>query len=209
MHFLATLGLIFAATTALAAPAGELEARQSLSSSRNDVKSRKCAPVTVIFARGTTELGNVGSIAGPPFFTAIDKAVGSIAVQGVDYPADVVGFLAGGSSDGAKNMAQYAQTAITNCPDTKLVMSGYSQGAQVARKAVNQLGAAQSSIGAIVLFGDPNNGDSWGALQAKTKTFCNVGDLICAGTSVILPAHLTYGSDATAAANFVKQMVGA
>ncbi|KAI5858159.1 cutinase [Tricharina praecox] len=206
MKFLVSLVSIAFVATSLAAPT-KLEARQ-LSSSRNDVKNKKCAAVTVIYARGTTEAGNVGSIAGPPFFTALDKAVGTTAVQGVDYPADVAGFLAGGSSDGAKNMAQYAQTAITNCPDTKLVLSGYSQGAQVTRKAAAQLGTAEAKVVAIVLFGDPNNGDSWGDLQSKTKTFCATGDLICAGQSIILAAHLGYGSDATAAASFVKSQIG-
>jgi hypothetical protein len=43
--------------------------------------------MTVIFSRGTT--GNVGTLAGPPFFQALDAAAGAsnVAVQSVDYPA--------------------------------------------------------------------------------------------------------------------------
>lgn len=69
----------------LAAPTA-IETRQ-LSSTRNDL-SGACKDVTVIYARGTTELGNVGSIAGPPFFSALALKIGSsrVAVQGVDYP---------------------------------------------------------------------------------------------------------------------------
>jgi cutinase len=44
-----------------------------------------CKAVTVIFARGTTESGNVGSLAGPPFFSALATDIGAsnLAVQGV------------------------------------------------------------------------------------------------------------------------------
>lgn len=48
-----------------------------------------CTPLTVIFARGTGEAGNVGSVAGPPMFTALRQALGQdkVTVQGVNYPA--------------------------------------------------------------------------------------------------------------------------
>ena len=46
-----------------------------------------CKPITIIFARGTIELGNVGLLAGPPFFDALALKVGAdrFAVQGVPY----------------------------------------------------------------------------------------------------------------------------
>ena len=44
----------------------ELEKRQSLSDTRNDLVNGICRAVTVIFARGTTESGNVGTLVGPP-----------------------------------------------------------------------------------------------------------------------------------------------
>ncbi len=67
--------------------------------------------MTVIFARGTTEQGNVGTLSGPPFFDALSKVIGvkNLAVQGVVYPADIPGFLAGGDANGSKNMAQLVQ----------------------------------------------------------------------------------------------------
>jgi len=51
-----------------------------------------CRALTILFARGTTEAGNVGSLAGPPFFQAVANMIGSgdVAVQGVSilpYPA--------------------------------------------------------------------------------------------------------------------------
>lgn len=107
-----------------------LDRRQlATSDTENDLTDGSaCKAVTVIFARGTTESGNVGSIAGPPFFSALATDIGSenLAVQGVEYPADVPGFLAGGDADGSKKLAALAAQALTQCPDTKVVLSGYS-----------------------------------------------------------------------------------
>ena len=90
-----------------------------------------CKPITVIYARGTFELGNVGAAVGPPFFNHLDDLIGAdnIAVQGVDYPADVAGYLAGGDPGGAQTTANLLNQAASNCPDTQIVLSGYSQGA--------------------------------------------------------------------------------
>lgn len=51
-----------------------------------------CTPLTIIFARGTTEFGNVGTFAGPPFFHVLRSQLGNsgVLVQGVDYPASLV-----------------------------------------------------------------------------------------------------------------------
>lgn len=54
-----------------------LSKRQSLSVTQNQLGL--CRPVTVIFARGTIELGNVGSLVGPPFFNAL----GAVSTHGV------------------------------------------------------------------------------------------------------------------------------
>lgn len=76
-----------------AAPTGQLEARA-------------CSKVTVIFARGTTELGSLGSAVGPPFLTALQSAFGASAVtmNGVTYAADTSGFVAGGDPAGSRTM---------------------------------------------------------------------------------------------------------
>jgi cutinase len=86
--------------------------------------------MTVIFARGTTETGNVDTLTGPPFFTALAQFVGAsnLAVQGVDYPADIPGFLAGGDATGSMTMAQLVTQAMMQCPNTKVVISGYRYG---------------------------------------------------------------------------------
>jgi cutinase len=99
-----------------------------LSISQNDVLGAGgCKAMTVLFARGTSELGNMGSVAGPPFVSAIGAMMGgNVAVQGVPYPADVPSFLAGGSKSGSVIMAKMVGQIRAKCPDTSLVMAGYS-----------------------------------------------------------------------------------
>lgn len=48
-----------------------------------------CTDMTVVFARGTGEFGNVGTVSGPPMFAALRQKLGAnrVTVQGVDYPA--------------------------------------------------------------------------------------------------------------------------
>jgi hypothetical protein len=53
------------------------------------VNKNCCTAMTVIFARGTGETGNVGTVSGPPMFRALRQKLGNnkVTVQGVDYPA--------------------------------------------------------------------------------------------------------------------------
>jgi hypothetical protein len=64
---------------------------------------------------------------GPPFKAAIQSALPgqSVSFQGVDYPANVQGFLAGGDKQGSQTMAQDVQAAAAQCPNSKIVMAGY------------------------------------------------------------------------------------
>jgi Cutinase len=100
--------------------------RDNWSVTRNDLVDGACQPVTIIFARGTLELGNVGSLAGPPFFNALTDMIGDdVAVQGVDYAADILGYLEGGDPAGASTMASLIEQAVSQCPSTQIVISGY------------------------------------------------------------------------------------
>lgn len=104
--------------------------------------------MTVIYARGTTEQGNVGSVAGPPFFDALDAMMGAgnVKVQGVKYPADIAGFLAGGDAGGTGTMASMVKAAVAACPNSAVVMSGYSQGGQLVHGAAAMLDSATASM---------------------------------------------------------------
>ena len=114
--------------TALSAPtpARTLEVRQS-ATTRNELLNGPCRNVTVIYARGTTEDGNIGALVGPSLESALDNRLGAniVAFQGVDYPADIAGYLAGGSVSGGNTLASLVNTASTKCPNTQIVLSGY------------------------------------------------------------------------------------
>lgn len=83
--------------------------------------------MTLIYARGTNEDGNVGTVAGPPWFTRLRAALGTslINVQGVTYSATVAGYLAGGDAAGSTEMLRLINLASTQCPSTKIVLGGY------------------------------------------------------------------------------------
>ena len=154
-----------------------------------------------------------GGIVGPPFVAALNSILGAsqVAVQGVNnYAADIAGFLAGGSATGSQTMAQYIAQAMTQCPSTILVVSGYSQGAQVAHNAANMITPAQSSfINSVVLYGDPDDGEPFGTVPAsKVSTDCHLGDDICLHGDLILPPHLDYCLDVNQEAAFVVQKSG-
>jgi len=86
MH-LSLLTLLSLASLALASP---ITRRQYTASDTENqlTDGTPCRAITILFARGTTEPGNVGEVAGPPFFQAVANMVGSgdVAVQGVRSP---------------------------------------------------------------------------------------------------------------------------
>ncbi|KAF5357980.1 hypothetical protein D9756_001208 [Leucocoprinus leucothites] len=180
----------------------------ALSYAAPPMQSRQaCADVTVVFARGTGETAPIGTIVGPPFEAALQRSIGgrSLNFIGVNYAATVGGFLQGGDPAGARTMAADVTSAANSCPDTEIVMSGYSQGAQLVHLAAGQISSAvQNRVAAVVVFGDPDNGDGFpGVLNGRSITFCADGDNICDGGDIILPPHLSYGANAGDAAAFV------
>ncbi|KAK1824727.1 hypothetical protein LTR12_000784 [Friedmanniomyces endolithicus] len=171
-----------------------------------------CRAITILFARGTNESGNVGTLAGPPFFQAVVGKVGAskVAVQAVDYAADIAGFDEGGDPAGAATLAALVKRAQSQCPNTKLVVSGYSQGGQVVHKAALELSASQTAfINSVVIFGDPDDGEPVGSVpSSKVLIICHAGDDICLHGDLILPPHLTYAQNAQQAATFVVSKAG-
>ncbi|KAJ7167654.1 cutinase [Mycena filopes] len=163
----------------------------------------------VIFARGTTEPAPIGVVAGPPLQTALKAALPgkTLSFAGVDYPASIPGFLAGGDAQGSTTMATDLTNAANSCPNAAIVTVGYSQGGQLVHNSAKQLSAAVlSRINAAVIFGDPDNGQAVAGISAaNTKVICHTGDDICLHGDLILAPHLTYGQDANSAAAFIGQ----
>ncbi|KAF3082709.1 hypothetical protein TWF706_001593 [Orbilia oligospora] len=190
--YLPTILLLLSAIAPLTTSHPTLLVPRQSRTTRNDLQNGSaCKPFTLIFARGTTEVGNLGTVVGPPLISALGRVLpggaNALAVQGVNYPANVAGFAVGGDRAGSRDMAALAHL---------LYLFKLPQ-------------AAANKIAAVVMFGDPKNGDALGkGADAKSKTFCNAGDLICRGQAVILAPHLTYGSDTGDAARFVAGLSG-
>lgn len=105
--------------------------------------------------------------------------------------------------------ANDVRKTIQNCPNSKIVMSGYSQGGQLVHNAANILGAeTMAKVSSVVIFGDPLDGKPVTGAGGNTKVFCNALDNICDGGVLILAAHLTYSQDASDAAAFVVGQAG-
>lgn len=180
-----------------------------------------CPGVEVVFARGTDEPPGVGKVGGA-FVNALrqqtSKSVGS---YGVNYPANK-DFLA--AADGANDASNHIQQMAGNCPNTKMVLGGYSQGAAVVdivtAAPLPGLGfrqplpaAAADHVAAVALFGNPSGraGQLMSALTpefgGKTIDLCNPGDPICSGGTQ-WAAHLSYVPGLTnQAARFVAAKV--
>ena len=88
-----------------------------------------CNDVEVVFARGTSEDPGIGRV-GDAFVNDLRGLIGnrSLGVYAVNYPASY-DFLA--VADGANDGSGHIQWVANNCPNTKIVLGGYSQGAAV------------------------------------------------------------------------------
>ncbi|RBA20532.1 cutinase [Fusarium proliferatum] len=183
-----------------------LQARDLLN--RNDLEngdSSNCPTAILIYARGSTEPGNLGITVGPILAEAMQLAIPDIWIQGVGgpYKADLApNFFPEGTTDASIDEAKRLfQMAYTKCPDTPVVTAGYSQGTVVVGYALSELdGAVQNQVVGAALFGYTKNEQLGGRIPNyptdRTKIFCLPTDLVCDGTLFILPAHFLYGADA-------------
>jgi cutinase len=178
-----------------------------------------CPDVEVTFARATTEPPGVG-VVGQQFVDALRSQVRgrSVGVYPVNYPAsaDIVPSANAGASDASAHV----ESMIANCPNTKMVLGGYSQGAMVtdlitiaqfpiAGFVPATLSADQADhVAALALFGNPADRYLGAPVDvvspwygAKAIDLCAPGDPICtpgAGLSVptldemFSAAHLSY-----------------
>lgn len=89
-----------------------------------------CPDVDVVFARATTEPPGVGGV-GQAFVDSLHSQLGarSVGVYGVNYPATED--FANSASAGAGDASAHVQHTAANCPNTRMVLGGYSQGAIV------------------------------------------------------------------------------
>lgn len=130
----AALVLTLLTSIASAAPLAELavlESRQPFDDAgftANEFTTGGCKPIIFIFARGSTEPGNMGFICGPPTADKLKEEFGAsnVAVEGVDYPASLMTNLlpSGGDPEGVRNMQQKLHSAA-QCEDSIIIAGGY------------------------------------------------------------------------------------
>jgi cutinase len=159
-----------------------------------------CPDVEVTFARATDEPPGVGGV-GQAFVDSLRSQVGgrSFGVYPVNYPATED--WASSASAGASDASAHVQSMAANCPNAKLVLGGYSQGAVV----IDLITIAQASVSgfipvslpadvadhvaAVAVFGNPTSRYLGGPISAispwyghKAVDLCAPGDAICTPT---------------------------
>jgi cutinase-like protein len=196
-----------------------------LSTSTPLASAEPCPDVEVVFARGTGEPPGVGGV-GQAFVDSLRAQLGnrSLAVYPVNYPAsgdfNNREAFAATVVDGIRDAGGHVQATAANCPDTKIVLGGFSQGAVVAGfvtaaevppgvpaalvPAPMPLEVADH-VAAVTLIGKPSGPflAKYGAPAItigpryvdKTIELCAAGDSICDGAPDGAPSfsHALYG----------------
>jgi cutinase len=181
-----------------------------------------CPAIQVVFARGTTEAAGLGRVGGA-FVDELRNKVGgrSVGAYAVDYPA-TYDFLA--AANGANDASGHIQYMMGACPNTRLVLGGYSQGAAVmdviAAVPIPGIGFTNplppntpDFVAGIAVFGNPSaklglpltTSPVWGG---RSIDLCNGGDPVCQTDGESIPAHSAYaGGQTNSAANFIAGLL--
>ncbi len=151
------------------------------------VASAACPDAEVVFARGRFEPPGVGAI-GDAFVNALrSKTARSVGVYGVNYVADL------DAANGARDIGAHVRSMARDCPNTRMVVGGYSIGATAAdlfARANSLPPDINRHVAAIVLFG--NGTRRLGpapAYAGRTIDQCADGDPIC-GRGLNWDSHL-------------------
>jgi cutinase len=194
-----------------------------------------CPDVQVIFARGTFEPAGVGET-GQAFVDALTGKLGgkSVDVYPVNYPASLDFATA---ADGVIDASNKIRDVAASCPNTKMVLGGYSQGAAVVAYTTEDAvppgfnlpagitgpmaPAVANHVAAVALFGKPSSGFlqmiytgappiTVGRLYSeKTTDLCIPEDNVCSPTGSDNGAHTLYSQNGMAdqAADFAARRV--
>jgi cutinase len=201
-----------------------------------DIPSASAAPcpdVEVVFARGTFEPPGVGGT-GQAFVDSLRSHVGgkSLDVYPVNYPASLDFATA---ADGVVDASNKVRDMAAHCPNTAMVLGGYSQGAAVIGYITEEAvppgfslpagitgpmpPEVASQVAAVALFGKPSNGFlqtlntdappiTVGRLYSpKTIDLCIPEDPICSPNGNDNGAHTLYAENGMAgqAADFAAR----
>ncbi|MGV9832918.1 cutinase family protein [Nocardia niigatensis] len=179
-----------------------------------------CAPVTAILVPGTGETNATANPAQPVGLLAtLGKGLaarygGDIDVRYLPYPAAAAPY-ASSQTEGKQALSSLLGGL---CSDTRVVLAGYSQGADVAGDVASAIGTGSSTItasrvAAVALIADPRRDSAtpqlgtstdgqgvsgprtqgFGSLTDRVRTVCASGDLYCATSDQSSPAWSALG----------------
>jgi trehalose dimycolate hydrolase len=172
-----------------------------------------CPDVQLIFARGTAEPPGLGAV-GDALFAALRPALGSRNVDNyaVNYPASYNFLTTGDAANDARNHIAWM---ADQCPATRLVLGGFSQGAAAVSmlagvpplgNTIGNFGSAPAldpglagKVAAVAVFGNPGNRfntplSSAGQFAGRAIDLCSPGDPICVVGGRDRDAHHDYES---------------
>ncbi|MGV7698252.1 cutinase family protein [Mycobacterium kansasii] len=182
--------------------------------------AQPCPDIEVLFARGTGEPPGIGSI-GASFVEALRPQIGSrsLEVYAINYAAST-DFSSGDFPltviDGVRDASAHIKSMAANCPGTREILGGYSQGAAVAGYVTSAAvppgvpaaavpapmpAEIANHVAAVTLFGTPSDQflARYGAppitigplYRPKTIELCANGDAVCGGGNDPV-AHVSY-----------------
>jgi cutinase len=157
-----------------------------------------CPDVELVFARGTGEPPGLGRV-GDALFGALQPALGgrSLGAYAVNYPASYNFLTTGQGADDARGHIGWM---ADNCPDTRIVLGGFSQGAAAVSmlagvapvgQRIGTIGSAPAldpglagRVAAVAVFGNPGARfgtplSGAGQFAGRAIDLCSGGDPIC------------------------------
>ena len=222
------LGAAFVTSAAL------LSASVPFASAQPPPPAPGCPDVEVVFARGTSEPPGVGGV-GQAFVDSVRAQAGPKSVN--VYPVNYIASSDFGNRiqfartvvDGVRDAGLHIEATAANCPNTKIVLGGFSQGAALAgyvtaaeipdgvpaeyREFIpNPMPSEVADhVAAVVLIGQPS-AEFMRSVEAppviigpsytaKTIQVCAPADTICNGAPAGAPSfeHALYGVNGLAA----------
>lgn len=175
-----------------------------------------CAEVQLFAVPGTWETNpqanpdqSVGMLAGVTDRLAQEKPANVLKITYVPYSASAFDkglTYADSKKTGVANLTKMMQDALSACPSTTFILTGYSQGADIVGDVAADIGSNSGSVPsnkivAVGLLADPGRGtqgeslvgpsigkqgiassrpEGFGALKNRVATICQPDDLYCA-----------------------------
>jgi cutinase len=155
---------------------------------------------------------------GPHTSNGLKKKFGrnAVATEGIGYAATIgANALPGGTDTRSKNLLKDTLNSMAlKCRDSVIVTCGYSQGAAINHRAIEELDSrVQDQIAGVLLYGDPQKQQDRNQIpnfpKDKLKIICQPGDALCLGIPIILPPHSTYHARADDGVEFLTAQIEA